>query len=68
MLHSSEMPYEKRKRKKSARRWPSNFCDRCFFAHYPKKNLLGVVPEGPKFFKVALVLIPYAGSKLDFTL
>ena len=33
-----------------------------------QKNLLGVVPEGPKFFKVALVLIPYAGSKLDFTL
>ena len=55
MLHSSGMPYEKRKRKKkSARRWPSNFCDRCFFAHYPKKISWALYPRCQSFSKVAL--------------
>ena len=44
----------KEKEKKSARRWPSNFCDRCFFAHYPKKISWALYPRCQSFSKVAL--------------
>ena len=56
----------KEKGKKSARRWPSNFCDRCFFAHYPKKISWALYPMDQSFSKVALASL-YAGSKLEFT-
>ena len=68
MLHSSEMPYEKRKRKKVQEDDPATFVIDVFLLITQKKISWALYQRDQSFFKVALVLIPYAGSKLYFTL